>query len=136
MCAALAGGMSLKISGHARPHSAAPQSSSKAPSIAQIKTVITKAYTDVAGGGWFKFDPKLQLKAVPRTLVGTPLATAYSKYWNGKNDTYDYSSLFKLNLDGKTVYALESVTDAVDDLRVYNDKGHMLVSNLSGSWSK
>jgi hypothetical protein len=126
--------MTLKIAAHSKSHAPAAHSASKPPSIAQIKTVITKAY--MTEDRWFNFPSKLALKSVPHALLDTPLARAFKKNSTNKSSEYDYSTLNKLNLDGKTVYALESVTDDVDDLRVFGDKGQPLVSNIDGGWSK
>jgi hypothetical protein len=107
---------------------------SKPPSAAQIKTVIDKVYK--TEDGWFNFPPKLALKAVPHALLDTPLARAFKKNSSSNSSEYDYSTLNKLNLGGKTIYALESSADNVDDLRVFGDKGQPLLTNISGQWSK
>jgi hypothetical protein len=104
----------------------------KAPSLAEIKAVIIKSYD---GPDTWQFPQKLALKAVPRALVGSTLAKDFARFQSGKNDTYDYSSLYQLNIRGHAVYALESVTDAVDDLRVYSSKGRQIISaNETNSW--
>jgi hypothetical protein len=72
----------------------------------------------------------------PAVAQGTPLAKSFAKFWSGKNELYDYSSLYKLDVHGHDVYVLESVTDAVDDLRVYNAAGRQVLSNLGGTWSR
>jgi hypothetical protein len=127
--------MTTKISAHTRSHVAAAHETPKTPpSDAQIKTVIKKAYTQ--GDGNFNFPANLALKAVPHALLATPLAHAFKEFSGHNSSDYDYSTLNRLNLDGKTVYALESVADAVDDLRVYSARGQPLLKNISGQWSK